>query len=174
MVGGGGGGCEGEVTGRAVAGRTARARGAHPTSTALGERTYPSRLSLMNAHLSPFISSSTVSPTFMVGASFLLASSTISARKAAETARAWARRTSSAPVGTPGSAHSRREIARSLEAAASGRGVEASLGVGPSTAWSRHAGDCMSHAPSRAPRRAPPFVYDKILASGGEARLRCP
>ena len=32
--------------------------------------TYPSRLSLMNAHLSPFISSSTVSPTFMVGASF--------------------------------------------------------------------------------------------------------
>ena len=70
MVGGGGGGCEGEVTGRAVAGRTARARGAHPTSTALGERTYPSRLSLMNAHLSPFISSSTVSPTFMVGASF--------------------------------------------------------------------------------------------------------
>jgi hypothetical protein len=38
MVGGGGGGCEGEVTGRAVAGRTARARGAHPTSMALGER----------------------------------------------------------------------------------------------------------------------------------------
>ena len=38
MVGGGGGGCEGEVTGRAVAGRTARARGAHPTSMTLGER----------------------------------------------------------------------------------------------------------------------------------------
>ena len=71
MVGGGGGGCEGEVTGRAVAGRT-RARVGHIRRRrhSGNDVTYPSRLSLMNAHLSPFISSSTVSPTFMMGACF--------------------------------------------------------------------------------------------------------
>ena len=37
-------------------------------SSHIGRGTHPSRLSLMNAHLSPFISSSTVSPTSIAGA----------------------------------------------------------------------------------------------------------